>query len=58
MPPERPPIVDADYQVVRGPWPRWAVHLSLIKLIAWGAAVSGVTIVVALVLLAALGVFR
>lgn len=58
MPPERPPITDADYRVVRGPWPRWAMHLSLIKLIAWGASVVGVTILIAFGLLAALGAFR
>jgi hypothetical protein len=58
MPPERPPVTDAEYRVVHGPWPRWAVHLSLIKLIAWGAAVVGATILIGLVLLFALGAFR
>lgn len=58
MPPEPPPILDAEYRVVRGPWPRWALHLGLIKLIGWGAAVSGVTILVGLALLAAFGAFR
>lgn len=58
MPPERPPTTDADYRVVHGPWPRWAMHLSLIKLIVWGASVVGVTILLAFGLLAALGVFR
>jgi hypothetical protein len=58
MPPERPPITDAEYRVVRGPWPRWALHLSLIKLVAWGASVVGVTILIALALLAAFGAFR
>lgn len=57
MPPERPPILDAEYRVVRGPWPRWALQLSLVKLMAWGAGVVAVTIVAALALLAALGVF-
>jgi hypothetical protein len=52
MPQERPPVVDAEYRVVRGPWPRWAMHLSLIKLIAWGAAVAGLTILVAAAFLA------
>jgi hypothetical protein len=52
MPPERPPTTDAEYRVVHGPWPRWAVHLSLIKLVGWGALMSGAAIVVALVLLA------
>jgi hypothetical protein len=57
MPPERPPITDAEYRIIHGPWPRWMLHLSLIKLIAWGAGVVGATIVVALVLLAAFGAF-
>ena len=57
-PPERPPITDAEYRVVSGPWPRWALHLSLIKLIAWGASCVGVTILIGLGLLAALGLFR
>jgi len=55
MPPERPPVTDAEYRVVHGPWPRWALHLSLIKLVAWGALVSGLAILLALALLA---VFR
>jgi hypothetical protein len=50
---ERPPVIDAEYRVVHGPWPRWALHLSLIKLIAWGAGVVGAVILVALALLAA-----
>lgn len=58
MPPERPPITDAEYRVVRGPWPRWALQLSLFKLMAWGASVVGVTILIGLALLAALGLFR
>jgi hypothetical protein len=57
MPPERPPIVDAEYRVVHGPWPRWMVHLGLIKLIGWGAAVVAVTILVALALLTVFGAF-
>ncbi|HKR89763.1 MAG TPA: hypothetical protein VJS38_16450 [Phenylobacterium sp.] len=57
-PRERPPVTDAEYRVVRGPWPRWAMHLSLIKLMAWGASVVGVTILIGLALLAALGLFR
>jgi hypothetical protein len=57
MPPERPPIVDAEYRVIRGPWPRWALHLGLIKLILWGAGVVGVTILIALGLLVAFGAF-
>jgi hypothetical protein len=58
MPSERPPIVDAEFRVVHGPWPRWMLHLSLIKLVLWSAGVVGVSIVAALVLLAAVGAFR
>jgi len=58
MPPERPPTTDAEYHVVHGPWPRWMLNLSLIKLVAWGAAVTGVAILIGLGLLLALGAFR
>lgn len=54
---ERPPTTDAEFRVVRGPWPRWVLHLSLIKLIAWGASVTGATILVAFGLLLAVGAF-
>ncbi len=57
MPPERPPVIDAEYRVVHGPWPRWAMHLSLIKLIAWGAGVVGLVILIAVALLAVIGAF-
>ncbi|CAN7356184.1 hypothetical protein LJR219_002056 [Phenylobacterium sp. LjRoot219] len=49
---ERPPTTDAEFRVVHGPWPRWAVHLSLIKLIAWGAGAVGAVILLTLALLA------
>jgi hypothetical protein len=58
MPSERPPIIDAEYRVVHGPWPRWMLHLSLIKLVAWSAGVVGATILLGLGLLAAFGEFR
>ena len=58
MPPERPPSTDAEFRVVHGPWPRWMLHLSLIKLVAWGASVAAVTIIIALGLLAVFGAFR
>jgi hypothetical protein len=32
MDPERPPDVDADYKLVHGPWPRWAMQMGLAKL--------------------------
>ncbi len=58
MPQERPPIIDAEFRVVHGPWPRWMLHLGLIKLMAWTAGVVSATIVAALVLLAMLGAFN
>jgi hypothetical protein len=47
MDPERPPDIDAEYRLVHGPWPRWALQLGLLKL-----ALRTVAIVVALCLLA------
>ena len=32
MEPERPPLTDAEYRLVHGPWPRWMLQLSLVKL--------------------------
>lgn len=50
MEPERPPEVDAEYRVVHGPWPRWALQLSLLKLALRTAAI------VALLCLVAVGI--
>ena len=47
MDPERPPDVDAEYRLVHGPWPRWALQLGLLKL-----ALRTAGIVLALCLLA------
>jgi hypothetical protein len=47
MEPERPPDIDAEYRLVHGPWPRWVLQLSLLKL-----ALRTAGIVVALVLVA------
>jgi hypothetical protein len=32
MDPERPPEIDAEYRLVHGPWPRWMLQFSLVKL--------------------------
>ena len=32
MDPERPPEIDAEYRLVRGPWPHWVLQLGLVKL--------------------------
>jgi hypothetical protein len=50
MDPERPPDLDAEYRLVHGPWPRWALQLGLLKL-----ALRTAGIVAALCLLALLG---
>jgi hypothetical protein len=36
---DRPPVTDAEYRLVRGPWPRWSYNLSLLSLALWTAAV-------------------
>ncbi|HEY0438054.1 MAG TPA: hypothetical protein VGC92_15550 [Phenylobacterium sp.] len=41
---ERPPEVDAEYRVVHGPWPRWALQLGLARLAIWAALVVGACI--------------
>lgn len=43
-PDERPPTVDADYRVIRGPWPRWMLHMSLIRLAVRTAIIVAVLI--------------
>jgi hypothetical protein len=39
MEPERPPEIEAEYRLVRGPWPHWALQLGLVKLALRTAAV-------------------
>ena len=29
---KRPPDIDAEFRVVHGPWPRWMLHIGLMKL--------------------------
>lgn len=48
---ERPPTVDADYRLVRGPWPRWMLHIGLIKLALRTGVIVAVFIAIALVLI-------
>jgi hypothetical protein len=47
MDPERPPDIDAEYRLIHGPWPRWALQISLARL-----ALRTAGIVAALCLLA------
>jgi hypothetical protein len=44
---ERPPELDAEYRVVHGPWPRWALQLGLLKLALRTAGVVAVLVLVA-----------
>lgn len=50
MDPERPPEVDAEYRLVHGPWPRWVLQLSLLKLALRTAAIVAVMVLVAVAL--------
>ena len=42
MPDERPPDIDAEYRLIHGPWPRWALQVSLVKLGLWTASVVAI----------------
>ena len=56
MDPERPPDVDAEYRLIHGPWPRWALQLGLLKL---ALRTAGIVVALCLVALAiALAVVR
>lgn len=48
----RPPVTDAEYRLVHGPWPRWAHRMSLLSLALWTGAVVAACIAAALVVLA------
>jgi hypothetical protein len=54
---ERPPDIDAEYRVVHGPWPRWALQLGLVKLALRAAGVVLVLMLLALAAILALGTF-
>ena len=44
---ERPPDLDAEYRVVHGPWPRWTLQLSLLKLALRAAGIVALLMVAA-----------
>jgi hypothetical protein len=48
MDPERPPDLDAEYRLVRGPWPHWALQLGLAKLALWTAGIVFILMAVAM----------
>lgn len=52
---KRPPDVDAEYRVVHGPWPRWALQLGLAKLALRTALVVAVFIALAVAVVWLLG---
>ena len=45
---KRPPEIDAEYRVVHGPWPRWALQLGLARLAIWTVLVVGACIALGL----------
>ena len=49
MDPERPPDLDAEYRLIHGPWPRWALQISLLKLALRSGAIVLVLCLVAVV---------
>jgi hypothetical protein len=49
---ERPPEIDAEYRVVHGPWPRWALQLGLLKLALRTAGVVAALVLVAVLVAA------
>lgn len=50
MDPERPPDVDAEYRLVHGPWPRWVLQLSLLKLALRTAGIVAIMVLAAVAL--------
>jgi hypothetical protein len=54
MDPERPPDVDAEYRLVHGPWPRWALQLGLLKLALRTAGIVLALCVVAILIAVAI----
>jgi hypothetical protein len=44
---DRPPVTDAEYRVVRGPWPRWAYRTSLLSLALHTAVIVFICITIA-----------
>jgi hypothetical protein len=49
MDPERPPDLEAEYRLIHGPWPRWALQISLLKL---ALRTAGIVVVLCLLGLA------
>ena len=58
MDPERPPDIDAEYRLIHGPWPRWALQISLLKLALRSAAIVLGLCLLALAVAVAIGRLR
>ncbi|MGZ3403926.1 MAG: hypothetical protein ACXWKN_12790 [Phenylobacterium sp.] len=58
MDPERPPDIDAEYRLIHGPWPRWALQISLLKLALRSGAIVLVLCLTALAVAAVVVRFR
>ncbi len=50
MEPDPPPEVDAEYRLVHGPWPRWAMQVGLAKLALRTAGIAAVLCLLAVAL--------
>jgi hypothetical protein len=57
MDPERPPELDAEYRVIHGPWPRWVLQLSLLKLALRTAGIVAVLCLLAVLIFVAVARF-
>ncbi len=52
MDPERLPDIDAEYRLIHGPFPRWALQISLLKLALRTGAIVLVLCLIAIALAA------
>ena len=51
MDPERPPDIDAEYRVIHGPWSRWVLQFSLLKLALRTAGIVAVLVLVTVLII-------
>ena len=47
---ERPPLTDAEYRLIHGPWPHWMLQMGLVKLAFRAAAGVALCILAGLVI--------
>lgn len=55
---ERPPETEGDFRIVHGPWPRWAMHLSLVKVALFAGAVVAACVLASFLVFLALDALR